>query len=111
MLTLSLYRRCAAALSQTWTLKKPGTSFVVLAGIAVFMMSPTSALAQEQPLRVLATGVFATTLRSLAPPFEKATGYKLEVTIANAGQVAARLAAGESSVTNTKHCRCPRLSR
>jgi len=97
MLTLSLSRRRPAALRQTWTLEKARTLFVVLVGFAVFVMSPIPALAQDQPLRVLATGVFATTLRSLAPPFEKATGYKLEVTIANAGQVAARLAAGESA--------------
>jgi molybdate transport system substrate-binding protein len=45
----------------------------------------------------LATGVFATTLQSLAQPFEKASGYKLEVSIANAGEVAARIVAGEGA--------------
>jgi molybdate transport system substrate-binding protein len=43
----------------------------------------------------LATGVFATTLQSLAGPFESASGYKLEVSIANAGEVASRIVAGE----------------
>jgi molybdate transport system substrate-binding protein len=46
---------------------------------------------------VLATGVFATTLQSLAQPFESASGYKLQVSIANAGEVASRIAAGEAA--------------
>ena len=49
----------------------------------------------QEPLRILATGVFATTLHALAGPFEAAGGAKLQVSIANAGQVAARIAAGE----------------
>jgi molybdate transport system substrate-binding protein len=53
-----------------------------------------SAAAQES-LRILATGVFATTLHALADPFEAASGYKLDVSIANAGQIASRIAAGE----------------
>lgn len=97
MRTLRLSPHCAAVRWLIWTREKARALFIVLVGSAIFVMSSTDARAQEQPLRVLATGVFATTLRSLAPPFEKATGYKLEVTIANAGQVAARLAAGESA--------------
>jgi molybdate transport system substrate-binding protein len=46
---------------------------------------------------VLATGVFATTLQSLARPFELASGYKIEVSIANAGDVASRIVAGEAA--------------
>jgi molybdate transport system substrate-binding protein len=46
---------------------------------------------------VLATGVFATALQSLARPFEVASGYKIEVSIANAGEVAARVIAGEAA--------------
>jgi hypothetical protein len=44
----------------------------------------------EEPVRILATGVFATALRSLAQPFEAASGTKIEISIANAGEVAAR---------------------
>jgi molybdate transport system substrate-binding protein len=46
---------------------------------------------------VLATGVFATTLQSLAQPFETASGYKIQVSIANAGEVASRIVAGETA--------------
>lgn len=67
----------------------------LLASLAVLFAVHLPAMAQEAPVRVLATGVFATTLRSLTGPFETATGYKLQVSIANAGQVAARMAAGE----------------
>jgi len=45
---------------------------------------------------VLATGVFATTLQSLTRPFESASGYKIQVSIANAGGVASRIVAGEA---------------
>lgn len=46
---------------------------------------------------MLATGVFATTLQTLAQPFESASGYKLQVSIANAGEVASRMASGEAA--------------
>jgi molybdate transport system substrate-binding protein len=46
---------------------------------------------------VLATGVFATTLQSLAQPFETASGYKIQLSIANAGEVASRVVAGEAA--------------
>ena len=46
---------------------------------------------------MLATGVFATSLRSLAQPFERASGYRMEVSIANAGEVASRVAGGEAA--------------
>ena len=46
---------------------------------------------------MLATGVFATTLQSLADPFESVSGYKIEVSIANAGEVASRVVAGEAA--------------
>jgi molybdate transport system substrate-binding protein len=45
----------------------------------------------------LATGVFETALRSLAQPLEAASGYKIEVSIANAGEVASRVVAGEAA--------------
>jgi molybdate transport system substrate-binding protein len=45
----------------------------------------------------LATGVFATSLQALAQPFEAASGYRIEVSIANAGEVAARVVAGEGA--------------
>ena len=51
----------------------------------------------EEPVRVLATGVFATTLQSLAGPFELASGAKIQVSIANAGEVASRIVAGEAA--------------
>ena len=44
---------------------------------------------------MLATGVFATALESLAAPFEAASGTKIQVSIGNAGEVASRLVAGE----------------
>jgi molybdate transport system substrate-binding protein len=50
----------------------------------------------EGPVRILATGVFTTTLQSAAEPFEAANGYRIEVSIANAGQVASRVAEGEA---------------
>lgn len=52
--------------------------------------------AAEQPVRVLATGVFATAVQSLAQPFEAANGYKVQLSIANAGEVASRVVAGEA---------------
>ncbi len=68
--------------------------FTALTSFALYLAAPLPVLAQE-PIRILATGVFASTLPSLAGPFEAASGYKLQVSIANAGQVAARVAAGE----------------
>lgn len=69
-------------------------AFLLLTGLTVYFAAQLPAMAQE-PIRVLATGVFATTLRSLAGPFESASGYRLQVAIANAGEVASRVAAGE----------------
>lgn len=88
MLTLNGSRPRAAALRWLQDV------FVALARFTMGLTGTLPAIAQAPPLRVLATGVFATTLLSLAPPFETATGQKVQVTIANAGQVAARLAAG-----------------
>ena len=67
---------------------------VILVSLAMSLAVQLPATAQE-PLRILATGVFATTLHSVAEPFEAASGYKIQVSIANAGQVASRIAAGE----------------
>lgn len=70
--------------------------------LAAFLATPLPAIAEEpvqkpvqEPVEVLATGVFATALRSLAPAFEAANGTKIQVSIANAGEVAARVVAGE----------------
>ena len=56
-----------------------------------------SPVAAGEPVRVLATGVFATSLKSLAQPFASASGYDLDISIANAGEVASRVAAGEAA--------------
>ena len=50
----------------------------------------------QKPVEVLATGVFATALQSLAPAFEAANGTTIRVSIANAGEVAARVVGGEA---------------
>lgn len=65
-----------------------------LAGLVLCIAAHAPALAAE-PVRILATGVFASTLESLAGAFEAASGHKIQISIANAGQVAARVAAGE----------------
>jgi molybdate transport system substrate-binding protein len=66
----------------------------LLASLAVLLATQIPAMAQ-QPVRVLATGVFATALESLAAPFEVARGIKIQVSIGNAGEIASRVAAGE----------------
>jgi len=71
-------------------------AFLVLAGLAAALATPLPAVAEE-PVRVLATGVFATALQSLAQPFEAASGTKIQMSIANAGEVASRMAAGEAA--------------
>jgi molybdate transport system substrate-binding protein len=68
--------------------------FAALASLTMWLAVPLPATAQE-PARILATGVFRSTLSSLVGPFEAATSHKLHVSIANAGQVAARITAGE----------------
>jgi molybdate transport system substrate-binding protein len=75
------------------SLRKP---FWLLAGLAAYLAAQSPATA-EAPVRILATGVFATTLQSLAQPFEAASGYKIQISIANAGEVASRIAAGEAT--------------
>jgi molybdate transport system substrate-binding protein len=69
-------------------------TFWLLAGLTTYFATQLPTVAEE-PVRVLATGVFATALQALAPAFEQATGSKIQVSIANAGEVAARVAAGE----------------
>jgi molybdate transport system substrate-binding protein len=64
--------------------------------LTAYLATPLPAIAEE-PVRVLATGVFATTLQSLAGPFEAASGTEIQVSIANAGEVASRMAAGEAA--------------
>jgi molybdate transport system substrate-binding protein len=68
----------------------------LLASLIAYLATQLPAMAQE-PVRVLATGVFATALQSLARPFESASGYKIQVSIANAGEVASRIVAGEAA--------------
>jgi molybdate transport system substrate-binding protein len=70
--------------------------FLLLAGLTAYLATQLPATAEE-PVRVLATGVFATALQSLAGPFESASGYKIQVSIANAGEVASRMVAGEGA--------------
>jgi molybdate transport system substrate-binding protein len=75
-------------------------TFLAIAGLAACLAAQFPAMAQEpakEPVRVLATGVYATALRSLAQPFEQASGSKVEISIANAGEVAARVTAGEAA--------------
>ena len=55
----------------------------------------TNPATAQDPLRVLATGVYATTLQALAAPFKAASGYDLKIVIDNAGGVAARIRAGD----------------
>jgi molybdate transport system substrate-binding protein len=72
---------------------------------SAYLAAQFPAMAQEPvkqepvkaPVRVLATGVYAMALRSLAQPFEAASGTKVEISIANAGEVAARVSAGEAA--------------
>src|ERR1700760_2845633 len=54
---------------------------------------PTSATAND--VRVLAAGVFGTSLRALAAPFKSDSGADIQLTVANAGKIAAKLLAGE----------------
>ena len=69
-------------------------TFWLLAGLTAYFATQLPAVADE-PVRVLATGVFATALQALAPAFEATSGTKIQVSIANAGEVAARVVAGE----------------
>jgi molybdate transport system substrate-binding protein len=69
---------------------------VLAASLIAFPAAQLPADAGEQ-IRVLATGVFATSLQSLAGPFEKANGTQIQVSIANAGEVASRVVAGEAA--------------
>ncbi len=56
---------------------------------------PVPAADAADSVRVLATGVFATSLRDLEVPFQAASGARLQVTIANAGGVYTLLTGGE----------------
>jgi molybdate transport system substrate-binding protein len=69
---------------------------LLLTSLTAYLATQLPAAAEE-PVRVLATGVFATALQSLAGPFESASGYKIQVSIANAGEVASRMVAGEAT--------------
>jgi molybdate transport system substrate-binding protein len=69
-------------------------AFLLLASLTFYLATQLPAAADE-PVRVMATGVFATALQALAPAFEATSGTKIQVSIANAGEVAARVVAGE----------------
>jgi molybdate transport system substrate-binding protein len=71
-------------------------TFLFLVSLAACLATQPAAMAEEA-VRVLATGVFATALQSLAQPFEAASGTRIQVSIANAGEVASRMAAGEAA--------------
>ncbi|MCJ2017047.1 substrate-binding domain-containing protein [Methylobacterium sp. E-065] len=60
-------------------------------------MAALSTPAAAADIRVLATGVYASSLRDLAGPFEAMTGDHLVLTITNAGGVLAKLAAHEDA--------------
>ena len=81
------------------SVSRPKT-FLLLASLitclVVHLASLLPAIA-DQPVHVLATGVFATALQSLAPAFEASSGSQIQVSIANAGEVAARVVAGEAA--------------
>ena len=69
----------------------------LLAAILTACLGTQLPASAEAPVRVLATGVFATTLQSLAQPFETASGTQIQISIANAGEVASRMLAGEGA--------------
>jgi molybdate transport system substrate-binding protein len=71
-------------------------AFIVLASLTGWLAAELPAVADE-PVRLIATGVFATALQALGPAFEQARGDKIQVSIANAGEVATRVAAGEAA--------------
>ncbi|MCJ2052042.1 molybdate ABC transporter substrate-binding protein [Methylobacterium sp. J-070] len=60
-------------------------------------MAALSTPAAAADIRVLATGVYASSLRDLAAPFERQTGDHIVLTITNAGGVLAKLAAHEDA--------------
>jgi molybdate transport system substrate-binding protein len=71
----------------------------LIACLVAHLATPLPAIAEEpvqKPVHVLATGVFATALQSLAPAFEASSGSQIQVSIANAGEVAARVVGGEA---------------
>jgi molybdate transport system substrate-binding protein len=81
------------------SVSRPKTFLLLASLIACFvahLAAPLPAIAEE-PVHVLATGVFATALQSLAPAFEASSGSQIQVLIANAGEVAARVVAGEAA--------------
>ena len=63
--------------------------------LALMLGSGTSPATARDPIRVLATGVYATTLQAIAAPFKAASGYDLKIAIDNAGGVASRVRAGD----------------
>jgi molybdate transport system substrate-binding protein len=70
--------------------------FLLLASLILSVAFQAPAVAQA-PVRVLATGVYAAALHELAQPFEAASGTRLDISIANAGEVASRVGAGEAT--------------
>jgi molybdate transport system substrate-binding protein len=64
-----------------------------IASCMAALSTPTAAA----DIRVLATGVYASSLRDLVAPFERQTGDHLTLTITNAGGVLAKLAAHEDA--------------
>lgn len=78
-------------------MSRPKT-FLLVASLIACLAGPLPAGAEEpvhKPIDVLATGVFATALQSLASAYASASGARIDVSIANAGEVAARMVAGE----------------
>ena len=67
----------------------------ITAALALLLGLGTSPAMAREPIRVLATGVYATTLQAIEAPFKAARGYDLQIVIDNAGGVAARMRAGD----------------
>lgn len=65
-----------------------------IASLILLLAQPVGATAAE--LSFFCTDALASAVRELVPEFERNTGHKVKVTLANAGTIAARLEQGES---------------
>ena len=61
--------------------------------LIVLLLAPTTILAAE--ISFFCTDALAPSIRELVPAFEKASGHRVKITVANAGTVAERLQSGE----------------
>src|SRR4051794_7925821 len=65
-----------------------------IASLAFLLAQPVGATAAE--LSFFCTDALASSVRELVPQFERTTGHKVKIIVANAGTIAARLEQGES---------------